>query len=182
MQTNILVSDRKVSLPIAAARLGILAAAALIIPNLGMPQAITGVLVNALLLLTVEWAGLGTALVIGMLTPIAAVLRGVLPLPLLVMVPFIALGNATFVSIYNSLRQRNQAVAVVAGAVLKFALLAVVVTFLSSSPLKLAGAQGAQPVAMPAAMVTMMTWPQLLTALGGGMLAGVLTWTVKKIH
>ncbi len=182
MQINTLVREQKKSFPLAAARFGLLAAAALIIPNLGMPQAITGVLVNALLLLTVEWAGVGTALVIGMLTPIAAVLRGVLPLPLLVMVPFIALGNATFVSIYNLVRQRSQAVAVAAAAGAKFALLAAVVTVLASGALKLAGAEGAQAIAMPATLVTMMTWPQLFTALGGGILAGVLTWTAGKIR
>jgi hypothetical protein len=77
------------------ARLGLLLVLALLIPSLGLPQAITGPLVNALLILTVEIAGLGAALAIGMVTPMAALLRGVLPLPLMVMIPFIALGNAT---------------------------------------------------------------------------------------
>ena len=73
---------------------------ALLIPGLGLPQAITGPLVNALLILTVETAGLGAALAVGMVTPMAGLLHGVLPLPLMVMIPFIALGNATLAGVY----------------------------------------------------------------------------------
>jgi hypothetical protein len=157
------------------ARLGLLLALALLIPSLGLPQAITGPLVNALLILTVEAAGLGAALAVGMVTPMAALLRGVLPLPLLVMIPFIALGNAAFTGVYSALRARNRWLARVIGAAGKFALLSVAVTWLAARPLSLMIGGAAQPVGLPASLIRMMSWPQFVTALAGGLLAfGVL--------
>ncbi len=55
-------------------------------------------LVNALLILTVLWLGVSQALFVGMVTPMGAALSGILPLPLWIMIPFIALGNAVLVS------------------------------------------------------------------------------------
>jgi len=157
------------------ARLALLLAAALAITNLGLPQAITGPLVNALLLLTVEWCGVSQALVVGMTTPVGALLRGVLPLPLLVMIPFIAAGNAVLVSIYGALRERNRWVALALAAFGKFVLLYASVTLLSARPLSLLTSGGSQVAAIPPALASMMAWPQLATALAGGAIAlGIL--------
>ncbi len=141
------------------------------IPTLGLPQWITGPLVNALLFLTALRLGVSGAMVVGLVTPLAAVLRGVLPLPLLVMTPFIALGNATLVGVFGTLRGRNPRLAVGAAALAKFALLSATVTLLVARPLSLAIGGSAQVVALPAAMVEMMRWPQLATALIGGAIA-----------
>jgi hypothetical protein len=163
------------------ARLGLLLVLALLIPSLGLPQAITGPLVNALLILTVETAGLGAALAVGMITPMAATLRGVLPLPLMVMIPFIALGNATLAGVYNALRTRNRWLALAAGAAAKSVLLFATVTWLVARPLNLVVGGAAQPVALPASLIQMMTWPQFVTALTGGMIAvGVLGLIKRK--
>lgn len=146
---------------------GLLLAAALAIPAFGWPQAITGTLVNALLLLAVEYLGVGPAIALGTLTPLGGLLHGVLPLPMAVMIPFIMLGNATLVSLYGALRGRNRFLALGVAAVAKFALLYAAVTMLAVRPLELA----AKTVAMPAALVNMMAWPQLMTAVAGGLLA-----------
>ena len=106
-----------------------------------------------------------------MVTPLGAALRGVLPLPMVVMIPFIALGNAVLVSVYAALRERNRAWALVAGAVAKFAVLFGSVTVLQLAPLTLTVGATANAVAIPAALAQMMSWPQLATALGGGILA-----------
>lgn len=154
-----------------AARFALALAAALAIPNMGLPQYVTGPLVNALLLLTLEWCGLGQAMAVGMLTPVSAALRGVLPLPLWVMMPFIAVGNAAFVGVFSLLRRRSPGLALVAAAVVKFAWLYAAVTALVVWPLHVAVGGNVAAVAIPQAMVAMMRWPQLGTALAGGLLA-----------
>jgi hypothetical protein len=157
------------------ARIGLFLALAVLVPSLGLPQPITGPLVNALLILAVETAGLGTALAVGMITPLAALLHGVLPLPLWVMIPFIGLGNAALVSVYHALRSRSRWLALFAGAAAKFLLLTGVVTWLLVRPLNLLVGGAAQQVIMPRPLAEMMQWPQLLTALTGGLIAfGVL--------
>jgi hypothetical protein len=149
----------------------LLVAAALAITNVGLPQPITGPLVNALLLLTVEWCGVSQAIVVGMTTPLGAALRGMLPLPMLVMIPFIALGNAALAGVYGALRAKNRWVALVAAATAKFALLYAAVSLLLARPLSLLTAGGAQAATIPDAFAAMMTWPQLATALMGGLIA-----------
>ena len=149
---------------------------ALIIPNLGLPQGITGPLVNALLLGAAVWLGREQALLLGLITPLSAVLRGVLPLPLWVMIPFIALGNATLVSVYSALRSRGHWLALGAAALAKCALLSAAVTWLTLRPLSLAIGGAPQMVALPASLVNMMRWPQLATALAGG----ALLWLIER--
>jgi hypothetical protein len=161
-------------------RLAALMALGLLIPNLGMPQWLTGPLVNALLILTVLWLGVTQAILVGLVTPLAAALSGVLPLPLLVMIPFIALSNAVFVSVFGSLRSTNRWTALVAGAVAKSALLFVAVTVLVARPLSLIVAGQTQAVLVPAAIANMMTWPQLLTALAGGSIAFGIAWAGSR--
>ena len=97
------------------------------------------------------------------------------------MVPFIALGNATLVSVYSTLRARNRVLAVIVAAVAKFALLFAVVTLLSAHPLSVAAGTTAQPVKLGAAIVYMMQWPQLATALAGGALALGISEGVRRV-
>lgn len=169
---------------IGLARLALAVSLALAITNLGLSQAVTGPLVNALLLLTVEGLGVSQAMVVGMLTPMGAALRGVLPLPLVVMIPFIALGNATLVGVYGALRRSHRGRALVCGAVAKFAVLYASTALLRARPLALAGPSGAQPLAIPDALWNMMRWPQLATALAGGLLAfgvmGLYRWASRR--
>ena len=63
------------------------AAAAAIVPSLGLRQEITGPLVNAMLLLAVGAVGIPSAMALGALPSIIAIGRGTHPLPLLPMVP-----------------------------------------------------------------------------------------------
>jgi hypothetical protein len=152
-------------------RLVLLMATGLLITNLGLPQYITGPLINALLIMTVLWSGVSQALFVGMVTPMGAALSGVLPLPLWVMIPFIALGNAVLVSLFGALRGMNRWVALAVAAMAKSALLYVAVTVLVAHPLSLVISGNAQPVVVPQAIVAMMAWPQLLTAVAGGVIA-----------
>lgn len=153
------------------AKIGLLVSLGLLVPALGLPQPVTGPVVNALLIIAVETTGVGAAMLVGMVTPLNALLAGVLPLPLMVMLPFIALGNALFAGIFGALRTRNYWLGVGVAAVAKFGLLFATVTWLVARPISVALAGGARPVALPAAIVNVMQWPQLATALAGGVLA-----------
>jgi riboflavin transporter len=164
------------------AKIGLLISLGLLIPAMGLPQAVTGPLVNVLLILAVESTGVGAAMVVGMVTPLNALLHGILPLPLAVMIPFIALGNAAFVGLYGALRQKNYWLGVIVGAVVKFALLYGTVTWLVARPISVAmGAAAAKAVTLPAAIIYQMQWPQLATALAGGVIAFGLLYGYNKL-
>jgi hypothetical protein len=154
---------------------------AMAIPNLGLPQSITGPLVNALLILTVEWGSVNQAIIVGMVTPVGAALRGILPLPLLVMIPFICLGNAILVSLYGLLRPWNRWLALAVAAVAKTLFLYGTMLVFVARPLHLEMGGKEQSVMMPHAFLTMMSWPQLATAIAGGLLAfGVQSIVIRK--
>jgi hypothetical protein len=153
------------------AKIGLLVSLGLLIPALGLPQTVTGPLVNALLIIAVVTSGVGAGMLVGMVTPLNALLAGLLPLPLMVMIPFIALGNALFAGVFGALRARNYWLGVGVAALAKFGLLFAAVTWLVARPISIASAGGAKPVAISAAIVNMMQWPQLATALAGGVLA-----------
>lgn len=60
-------------------------------------QLLTGSVVNLLLILATAFCGLFGGLVLGVLSPILAFLLGITPLASFVLVPFIILGNVTYV-------------------------------------------------------------------------------------
>jgi hypothetical protein len=156
-------------------RMAVSIGAAIAITGMGLPQPVTGPLVNALLLLTVEWGSIGEALLVGMITPMGAALRGILPLPLLVMIPFISLGNAILIGLYGAIRKKNRWVALGAAALAKSLFLYGAATFLILRPLHLETPGNPQVVTIPGAFLTMMSWPQFITAIAGGLLAfGIL--------
>ena len=77
------------------ARTAILLALTLAFQMIGLPQPVTGPAVNAMLLISGTYVGALGGIIIGLLTPLIAFARGILPPPLAPMIPFIMLGNAT---------------------------------------------------------------------------------------
>lgn len=77
----------------------------LIMEMIGLPQPFTGPLVNMMLILTAllihPLAGAG----LGLITPLAAALRGQLPPPLIPMVPFITVANILYVFSFAAIRR-----------------------------------------------------------------------------
>jgi len=149
-----------------AALLGIATAA----PLIGN-QFITGSIVNATLLIAVALLGMRDGILIGLIPSSIALATGLLPAVLAPQIPFIILGNAILVVTFGYLRHINYWLGVVSGSVLKFAFL-----FGTSSIVAnlLINEQLAGKVAV------MMSWPQLVTALAGGLLAyGFLRGTRK---
>ena len=166
-------------------RLGLtlaLIALGVLIPQMGLPQAITGPLVNALLILAVETTGIGSAALVGLTTPLSALANGVLPLPLMLMIPFIGIANAILSTVYGALRARHKGLALAAAAVLKFAWLYGVTSWLVARPLQVAIGGVAQAVTLPPTLVGMMQWPQLATALAGGLLALSALYGIRALN
>lgn len=151
-------------------RTAVLLALTLAVQFLGLPQWFTGPLVNAFLLLASLLVGTGSGVVIGLLTPWIALLRGILPPPLAPMVPFIMLGNALLVIIFSLITRKREVLwlnvlALVLAASGKYLLLSQAVRYLVEVPPRVAQA---------------MQIPQLLTALAGGAIALLIGKAVKR--
>ncbi len=137
-------------------RTGILLAVALVVQMGGFPQPITGPLINTVLYLAALLVGSWSGVIIGVCTPIIAFMRGILPAPLGPMIPFIALGNGVLVIVFSLLKGRNKILGIIFASLVKYAILAVTVKFIVDVPDKIA---------------QIMSLPQLLTALSGGVIA-----------
>ncbi|NPV53766.1 MAG: ECF transporter S component [Firmicutes bacterium] len=143
----------------------VLLAITLAVQMLGLPQPFTGPAVNAMLLLTCIYVGIAGGVIVGLLTPWIAFLRGILAPPLAPMIPFIMLGNAVLVIVFGLARRfwgkgvAGSAAGIVIGAIVKYLVLSSAVRFLVEVPPKIA--------------VAMQT-PQLVTALVGGVAALVI--------
>ena len=109
--------------------------------------------------------GTSSAMTIGLIPSVVALSRGLLPVVLAPIVPFIMLSNALFVLVFSSLRQKSFSLAVIGAAVSKYALLHLTSQHLLATLLP-------QQFVSKAAM--MMSWPQLATALLGGVIAFAL--------
>ncbi|NLP09624.1 ECF transporter S component [bacterium] len=150
-------------------RLMFLLSITLVIQLLGLPQPVTGPMVNFMLIITTLMVSATGGAVLGCLTPLLAVLRGQLPAPLAPMIPFILLANLSYVALFAWIKDREataaaryylrNSLAVTAAAVLKFAVLFAAARILL--PLLLGRS-------LPPALVSIMAFPQLFTALIGG--------------
>jgi len=145
-----------------------LLALSIFLPSIIHQQGITGPLINAILLVAAMVLSPSSALMIGLIPSVVALSRGLLPLPLAPMVPFIMLSNSVYVIVFSLLRKKSFAAAVVTASTAKFGLLyavsqIILPTLLSGKFLTKAG--------------MMMSWPQLMTALAGGIIA----WLVARV-
>jgi hypothetical protein len=128
-------------------------------------QIITGTIVNASLLIAVVLLGMRGAILLCLLPSIVSLSFGLLPMVMAPMVPFIILGNISLVYIFNLLRKKNFFLGLIPAALVKFSFLFLISNFLISFFIK-------QAVADKIAI--MMSWPQLVTALMGGLAAYII--------
>lgn len=157
-------------------RMAALLALTAIIQMIGLPQPITGPLINAILILSVLLIGPKHATAIGILTPVAALIRGHLPPVLAAMIPFIAFANAVYILLFYALI-RNQPKEVctlryirpIAGITLASLVKYVILMLTVQKLLPLIVGQD-----IPEKLMVMMMFPQLVTALVGGVLALLL--------
>jgi len=127
-------------------------------------QLLTGSIVNATLFLAAWRLGLINASVIAILPSTVALMRGLLPAPLATIIPLIILSNLILIAIYTLFEKKT--FAFVPAAIIKFA-------FLYLVSLMLIGIT-------PAPILMMLVWPQLITALVGGLFATLAIKTLLK--
>ena len=143
---------------------------ALFAPVIGL-QAVTGPLVNAILFLAVILIGLREAVLIALLPSVVAVSVGLLPAVMIPMVPLIIIGNVILVVVFNYFH-KDFWKGVLLAAYFKF-------LFLFASSIVVTNFFTTGVVAQQASV--MMSWPQLATALAGGLIAYALLSLSKKI-
>jgi len=167
-------------------RLVILTSLTLAMEMIGLPQPVTGPIVNLMLILTTLILNPIAAVILGTITPTVAVIRGQLPAILMPMVPFIILGNALLVLTFGFVRHllsgsrppaslplkspANWA-GLLAGSFAKFLWLYFSVKHIL--PLLIGKT-------LPPRLVSMMALPQLITALIGGALALAIYQILRK--
>lgn len=123
---------------------------------------VVGSLVNAALMIAAGTLGIAGAVLISVIAPIIAFLQQ--HIKFIWMVPIVMIGNVIIVIVFGLLFKKNQWVAMISGAVLKFVFLWFAIVQLA---LPLVGMKG--PAAN--AIIFSFSWPQLVTAILGGILA-----------
>lgn len=151
-------------------RTGILLALALVIQWMRLPQLITGTAVNAVLLISLYTVGVLQASVIGCMTPIVALLAGIIQPPMAPVVPFIVMSNLVLIWIVYGLRKKNTYIQIILASGGKFLFLVAAVRLILTQFLP-------APVWEKVAIAFGVT--QLFTALAGGFLAILVT---KLLH
>ena len=118
-------------------------------------QWITGTIVNALILLAVWRVGVVNAAFVAILPSSIALIRGLLPAPMAVLIPWIILSNIVLIAIFYALKKYPLA-GIISASLAKFLFLFAISTYFIK-------------IASP--LLVMMQWPQLFTALAGGLIA-----------
>lgn len=150
-----------------------------------MGQLVTGSFVNAVLAVTVLAAGLPAGLTVALISPVLAYLLGIAPQ--ILTVPAIMVGNSVYVVLLyfiagkDSRKLVRQVIAWLAAAFAKFAALYAVVVWLICGVLseKLL-ASGAMKPPMLKLLPATFSWPQLITALIGGLAALLMVPVLRK--
>jgi hypothetical protein len=153
------------SIPLVKSRLllfGILLALIIVLPGFIHSQWITGPIVNAVLIIAAVCVGPMEAVVLGLIPSTVALSSGLLPLPLAPMLPFIMIGNAVLIVSFQYLAFKNYPVRILVAAFLKFAFLNFSLVILT---------RGLLESNLIAKVAVMMSWPQFVTAVIGGVIA-----------
>jgi hypothetical protein len=126
--------------------------------------------VNATLFAAVILLGAQSSLLVGLIPSVIALSVGTLPPVLAPMVPYIMVSNAILMLTFDNLRAKNYWLAVGCASLLKFLFLVATSSIVTRLLFKseLAGS-----------VALMMSWPQLLTALAGGVLVSLVLGTKK---
>lgn len=150
-----------------------------------MGQLVTGSCVNAILAVTTLVAGLSSAAVVALISPVLAFLLGIAPQ--ILTVPAIMIGNTVYVVLLCVIAGKNEknivrrAAAWLIAAFAKFAALYAVVVWIICGVLseRLLAAGTLKPPMLNVLPATF-SWPQLITALIGGAVAILITPVIRK--
>jgi riboflavin transporter len=134
-------------------------------------QFATGPIVNAVLFISTVLLGLEKTLFICLIPSVIAMSVGLLPPVLAPMVPFIMISNVLMVFVFFYTKKINYWVGMVSASFVKFLFLYITSFAVVNLVVK---------KDLATAIVSMMSWPQLLTALAGGVLAYFFLKFIKK--
>lgn len=146
-------------------------ASATAVPALINQQFITGPIVNAILFSSTIILGTESAIMIGLIPSLIAFSFGLLSPALATMVPFIMMSNVLLVMIFGTFRKKNYWLSMISASAIKFLFLLATSSIVINLLLK-------KEVATKVAQ--MMSWPQLITAFIGGIIAFLII-KAKKI-
>ena len=148
-------------------------------------QLVTGSFVNAVLAVTVLFAGLYSGITVALLSPVLAYLLGIAPQ--ILTVPAIMVGNTVFMILLSCIAGKDskkiarQILAWVVAAGAKFVTLYGIVVWLICGVLADSlMASGALKAPMLKALPATFSWPQLFTALIGGGVALMIVPVLRK--
>jgi hypothetical protein len=154
-----------------------LAGVALFLPFFIHLQWISGPIINAILILLLFLSGIRAAMVVALVPSLMALAGGLLPAVLSPAVPFIMISNVIYVLSIDRIYDwsKNSATGywqgVLIGSILKFVFLFLSVSWIAKLLIK-------QELAVKVAQ--MMSWPQLATAIIGGMIAWVILKWLRR--
>lgn len=160
------------------------------VPDQMTKQLVTGTMVNCVLAVTVLMVGLSSGITVALISPVFAFLFGIAPnfvtvLPIMV-------GNSCYVALLYCIAGKarkfgwRQPAALVSAAVVKFAVLYVLVVKVICGVASgaLLGRKIGNIVVLAPPMLkmlpTMFAWPQLVTALAGGVIALSIVPVLRK--
>lgn len=134
-------------------------------------QGLTGPIVNAMLFIAVIMLGTQAAILVAVFPSTIALATGLLPPVLAPMIPFIIIGNIILVLAFDLFRKENFWLGVGVASFLKYIFLWITSSVVIDLLLK-------KEIASTVAM--MLSWPQLLTALAGGVIAYIFLKSIKR--
>jgi hypothetical protein len=177
-QENIISKENSLDIKLIATKvfqLSVCVALAVVAPYFGN-QLITGSIVNALLFISASAMGLGSAFLLCLIPSLISIYTGLLPLALAPMIPFIMTGNALMVLIFVKIKKwrvRPSAfwTAAIPATFIKFIFIWAVGMVLANSILH----------GISQAVMLMISWPQLATAIAGAAIAFMFLKSIKRI-
>lgn len=140
-------------------------------------QVVVGPLVNTVIITTVLICDIKYGVLVSILTPIMAALTGQLLTPMVPFVPFIMIGNAVLAVVLGLLAKYIKTYGVYAGIVLGAILKTLVLSFSAKHLIIAFSLKIPKPIA--AKLAIMMSTPQLISAIAGGIIA-LLFYAVYK--
>lgn len=134
-------------------------------------QFVTGTIVNSVLLGSLMLFGLPGAVSLCFIPSIVSLFAGLLPWVMVPMVPFIIAGNILLVLVFDLLKKNNFFLGLILAALLKFSFLFFTGNYIIRFFVKEAVASN---------IAVMMSWPQLITALLGGIMVYLMGKFLKN--
>ncbi|HNZ84214.1 MAG TPA: hypothetical protein PLA41_00770 [Candidatus Pacearchaeota archaeon] len=134
-------------------------------------QFVTGPIVNAVLYISTYFFSLKDCFLLALLPSIFAAISNLLPSAMIPMLPYIIVSNFILILIFQKIKDKNYWIGVFLASSAKFLFLFLISSFFAGLFFK---------NTLPLKVSQMMAWPQLATALGGGIIAYFILTKINK--